>query len=166
MKAELYWIPEAQGGRLAVMPRPRGGEWLEDEVRAWGLAGVDRVVSLLTQAEMVELDLKKEPGLCQAYQVGYLSHPIPDRRIPASTIAAVALLKNINQWLQQGENVAIHCRMGIGRAALIAAGVLIVQGLEAPGALAAVGKARGVEVPDTEEQKQWVMNLVKVLVNP
>ena len=35
MHTELYWIPGPWLGRLAIMPRPRGGDWLEDEIRSW-----------------------------------------------------------------------------------------------------------------------------------
>jgi hypothetical protein len=32
MKAAIYWIAPVPSGRLAIIPRPRGGDWLEDEV--------------------------------------------------------------------------------------------------------------------------------------
>ena len=45
MRAELYWIdaPDLLPGKLAVSPRPRGGDWL-DEILDWAREGVDRVV--------------------------------------------------------------------------------------------------------------------------
>ena len=57
MRAELYWIEGPWPGRLAIVPRPRGGEWLEDEIRSWKQAGVNVVVSLLTNDEITELGL-------------------------------------------------------------------------------------------------------------
>jgi len=38
-------------GRLGIAARPRGGDWLIDELRSWRKAGVHVVVSLLTPDE-------------------------------------------------------------------------------------------------------------------
>src|SRR5437870_3377638 len=54
VRAELSWIEAPWQGRLAISPRPRGGDWLEDEVREWRLAGVEAVVSLLTSDEITD----------------------------------------------------------------------------------------------------------------
>src|SRR4051794_18897663 len=32
MRSELFWIPVPFPGRLAIAPRPRGGDWLGDEI--------------------------------------------------------------------------------------------------------------------------------------
>jgi hypothetical protein len=34
MKVEIYWITGAPDAPLGIMPRPRGGDWLEDEIRS------------------------------------------------------------------------------------------------------------------------------------
>jgi protein-tyrosine phosphatase len=47
--------------------------------------------------------------------------------------------------------------MGIGRSALLAACVLVGQGLTTEAAFERISKARGTKVPDTEEQIQWVL---------
>src|SRR5215472_3508891 len=57
MKPDLFWIPGPWRGRLAVATRPRGGDWLEDELRSWREAGVDLSVSLLEPDEAAQLDL-------------------------------------------------------------------------------------------------------------
>jgi len=50
MKAEIYWISGVERGRLAILPRPRCGDWLEDEIGSLRLAGIGCLVSLLTPA--------------------------------------------------------------------------------------------------------------------
>ena len=60
MKADIYWIDQLAPHRLAIMPRPRGGDWLEDEIRSLRLEGVDVLVSLLTETEARELELDSE----------------------------------------------------------------------------------------------------------
>ena len=51
-----FWI-KIEGVRLAIAPRPRGGDWLEDDVRLLQRAGVDVIVSALTPVEAEELGL-------------------------------------------------------------------------------------------------------------
>ncbi len=163
MKTEIYWIPELCFGRLAVMARPRAGDWLEDEIKSWRVSGINTVVSLLTPSEIRELGLEDEPKVCQNSQIEYISYPICDRQVPASPTATIAIVREICIKLKLGKGVGIHCRMGIGRSALIATCVLVNQGITANHAYEIIGKARGIEVPDTEEQRNWVEFLAKNL---
>ncbi len=49
--------------------------------------------------------------------------------IPTDEAAINKLVKQLEYKINQGEKVMIHCRMGIGRASLIAGAVLIAGGL-------------------------------------
>jgi hypothetical protein len=51
MRAKVFWVNGPWLGRLGILPRPRGGDWLSDEAKAWREAGVDVVVSLLEPEE-------------------------------------------------------------------------------------------------------------------
>lgn len=115
------------------MPRPRGGDWLEDEVRAWRGAGVDVIVSLLTSDEIAELELVHEAQLCEANGIRFLSLPIVDYGVPASRTDTLDFVKKLDSALAEGKRVAIHCRGGIGRAALIAACLLVLFGIDTLG---------------------------------
>lgn len=77
MKAQLYKIPGPWSGHLAIVPRPRGGEWLEAEIRAWKAAGIDAVVSLLVSAEEWELGLREEAAVSQSAGIRFYSFPYP-----------------------------------------------------------------------------------------
>ena len=156
MRTPLYWIDGPWPGRLAIMPRPRGGDWLEDEVLAWQRDGVGVLVSALTDEEASELDLVKEPELCGANRLEFVPFPVADRGVPESTRALDELVRLLESRLAGGKNVAIHCRQGIGRSALIAACVLSRGGVTPEAAFARIGKARGAAVPDTTEQRDWV----------
>ena len=46
----VYWITTEQGQRLAIVERPRGDGWLEDDIRSLYEAGIEVVVSALTPA--------------------------------------------------------------------------------------------------------------------
>jgi protein-tyrosine phosphatase len=156
MKSPLYWIEGPWRGRVAIVPRPRGGDWLEDEVREWRRAGVNVIVSLLQPDEIAELDLALEDEICRANGAEYFSFSIMDRGVPESENLVAELVRHLERKLAQGQNVAVHCRQGVGRSALLAASVLAEGGIDSETALARVALARGCPVPDTEEQRQWI----------
>lgn len=156
MRTELYWIPGVWPGRVSVAPRPRGGDWLGDEVRAWRAAGIDVVVSLLEPDEAADLDLSAEADAVRATDIEFVAFPIPDRGVPASREAATELATELAGAVCAGRNVAIHCRQGIGRAALVAVAVLVRLGASVEEAVERVGAARGRPVPETPEQRLWL----------
>lgn len=156
MKADLFWIPGPWRGRLAIVPRPRGGDWLDDEASAWRKADIDFVVSLLEDDEATEIGLVDERQAVEDQAVGFISFPIPDRGVPESTEAAIEVIRRIEAVLRGGDNVAVHCRQGIGRSGLIAAGVLMNSGLQPEQAMKTVSSARGVTIPETLEQRRWI----------
>ncbi len=164
MRTQLYWIEGPWRGRLAIMPRPRGGDWLEDEIQAWRQSGVDVVVSLLTREEQSDLNLSEEESLCRANNVEFVSFPIVDRNVPSSAEAFSDQVAKLAERLADGKNIAIHCRQGIGRAALIAICILIWSGLEPTAAIERVGAARGCVVPETAEQRRWIIDFARSLV--
>ena len=161
MKTELYWTQAATPGRLAIMPRPRGQDWLEDEIRAWRGAGIDIVVSLLTASEVLELELSEEEIHCKMHSIEFRSFPIPDRGTPDSKETFLRFVKSLASELAAGKNIAIHCRQGIGRAPLMALGILVMTGLDCDSAVNIVAEARGCSVPETAEQQRWLADFAK-----
>ena len=65
--------------------------------------------------------------------------PIADRGVPVSRASASELVTTLADRLREGKNVAVHCRQGIGRAALIAACVLVGLGIDPDAAIEQVG---------------------------
>jgi protein-tyrosine phosphatase len=158
MYSRIYWIHTPRAGRLAIMPRPRGGEWLEDEIAGWRDAGIDTVVSLLEREEIVELELDQEAGLCGTKGIEFVSFPIPDRGVPRSLSETSALVELLSERLAAGKAVAVHCRAGIGRSALVAACVLTCAGYDPTEAFTMIAASRRVTVPDTDGQRDWVIS--------
>lgn len=156
MRTELFWIPGPWAGKLAIMPRPRGGDWLEDEIRSWHRAGVSVVVSLLTNDEIADLGLADEQPLCESVGIQFYRLPIPDRGVPPKPDEFVALVEHLGDHLATGAAVAIHCRQGIGRAAVVAIALLVTAGVEVEAAIRQVSEARTCGVPETREQRQWL----------
>ena len=151
----LHWIE--MPGRLAIMARPRADDWLEVDITEWKTSGVDMVVSLLERDEVSELGLQREAELCRSSGIEFLSFPIPDRGVPENGTEMLQIASSIAGGIADGRSVAIHCRAGIGRSSMIAACALICSGIEAGDALARIKAARGLTVPDTDEQREWVM---------
>lgn len=168
MTPDLFWIPGPWRGKLAVSMRPRGGEWLEDEVVGWRRAGLDVVVSLLEDPEAVEFGLEAEGGIAESSGLQFLSFPIPDRGVPASTERTLKFLTELISALAVGRNVALHCRQGVGRSGMMAAAALIVTGVSPSQAVETVRRARGLEVPETPSQLEWLRQLAVeyLLVRP
>ena len=159
MKTEVYWVPGPWRGSLGIVPRPRGGDWLQDEVRSWRGAGLDVVVSLLTSDEEAELGLQQEAELAQREGIELRAFPIPDYGVPSSKADFARFLEGLDTALKTGKNVGIHCRQGIGRSSLLIAAVLVSAGIQPAEAFRRISKARGREVPDTDEQRRWVSQL-------
>lgn len=159
MISDIYWVRRESGGHggLAISARPRGGDWLVDEVSAWRKAGVARVVSLLTPAESRELDLESERAACLAAGIDFVTLPVPDRGLPPSELAFQDMANQLFDSMEFGATILVHCRQGIGRAGLMTAAILAMGGLDATSALSAVARARGRPVPDTEEQREWLV---------
>ena len=156
IKPDVYWINGPWRGRLAILARPRGADWLADEVEAWKEAGVDSVVSLLTPSENAELGLTAEGEIVQQNGLTFLSFPIADYSVPESKIATRQFVAELGQQLSLGKRVGIHCRQSIGRSSLVAACVLVTCGESSGNAFREIETARGTAVPDTVEQRDWV----------
>ena len=160
---ELRWIKEVAPHKLAISARPRGGQWLADDINAWRAAGVDSVISLIDAMEERDLELQDEPMLCRACGIEFVSFPIKDRGVPTSPDATSALIDWVVSDLRRGLGVAIHCRMGIGRSGLVAACVLHALGHAHGDVFPILSRARGLPVPDTEAQAEWVRNFMKAV---
>lgn len=156
MRPNLFWVEGTTPGRLAIAARPRAGDWLEDELRGFGREGVEIVVSLLTLDEVRELGLEGEEAACRTVGLEYRSFPIPDRSLPHDSAEALEFVQHLVAALTEGRSVVIHCRMGIGRSSLMAAAALKQVGIDPDEAFRRLSQARGLPVPDTDEQRRWV----------
>jgi protein-tyrosine phosphatase len=161
MNPKLYWIEGPWPGKLAISARPRGGDWLEDEIAGWRTAGVDAVFSLLTRQENQDLQLVAEADVAQARGLRFLSLPIEDRGVPAFLEEASQAVGKVGELLRQGRNVAVHCRQGIGRSGMIAAALLVKEGRSPDDAMKMISDVRGLPVPETPEQREWVRDFSK-----
>jgi protein-tyrosine phosphatase len=166
MATQLYFVDGPWSGKLAIAARPRGGDWLQDELAHWHDAGINSVVSLLTPEEEQTLDLTDEAQVAQADGMSFVSFPIPDRQVPRSQAQMADLLERMNRDLSSRSNLVVHCRQGIGRSGLVAACLLVMRGQDVVSALARLSKLRGVPIPETPEQVRWLDQYAVSLAAP
>jgi protein-tyrosine phosphatase len=160
----IFWINGFTEGSLAIMRAPAPGKALEGDVLAWKGEGVEVVVSLLEADEIASLDADRELALCNEAGIEFLSFPIADKSVPTSIADTEALARQLMSRITEGRPVAVHCRAGIGRSALIAGCVLICFGIDTATALDLIGDARGRKVPETREQAQWLAGFEKSMM--
>ena len=152
----IYKIELVGSGWVAIMARPRAGEWAQDEFAGLSRLGVTDVVSLLELSEAQELGLSDESQLCSAASITFHSFPIADRGVPTSAAALSQLACRLYHSSAGGRRITIHCRAGIGRSSLVAAAVLLHCGHTPEEAFSQISRVRGLPVPDTVQQADWL----------
>ncbi|MFX1706796.1 protein-tyrosine phosphatase family protein [Chitinophaga sp. CC14] len=161
MQTKIYWLEQfSNGARLGIMARPRGNDWLESEIVYLKRQQVKVLVSLLEAHEIRELELKKEESYCVQHEITYVNFPVRDRGIPDSSLKTNSFITTLAAEIDAGHSVCIHCRMGIGRSSIIAGSILLLKGHSFKGLLEKIGAVRGLKVPDTIEQEQWLLKRV------
>ena len=126
---------------------------------AWKLAGSTRVTELFCAPG--------NPG------IGELADLVPisstdlaaiEKFVRANAVDLVVigpedpLAMGLADRLRTGERIGVHCRGSIGRSTVTAACALIHLGWQPQAALEAIAAARGCAVPDTEEQRRWILS--------
>ena len=152
-------VPEAGDQQLGLMARPRGNDWLADEIRGLQMRGVHTLVCLLERSELYELGLAEEAQTCEDQGIQFVYYPIEDISTPKDERSFLKLIQDLEERIGRSEKVVIHCRMGIGRSSVVAAAVLIRKGFPKEAVFDHISAARELSVPDTEEQREWVMRM-------
>jgi hypothetical protein len=83
------------GRRLAIVGRPRSGDWLADEITDWKSAGLTDVVSLLEDHEIRDLELAEDAEIADRVGLTFERFPIPDRGVPTSFEAVHTLWNRV-----------------------------------------------------------------------
>ena len=152
MNSHPFKIKSIGSGSLSIMAKPVSGDFIDDEFKGLSINGVTLLVSLLERSEAYQLGLAQEFELCEKWNMDFMNYPIEDRNIPSQLSSYDRFIRVVYGKISGGAHAAVHCRSGIGRAGLVSACILMHENCLPIDAFAAVSDARGVSVPDTEEQ--------------
>jgi protein-tyrosine phosphatase len=115
--------------------------------------GAKVLVTLVERSELGELgDVATE---ARRAGLTWIHFPIPDMWVPSDVEATRRLVTRILRVLERGDDVAVHCWGGLGRAGTIAASCLVAHGHTPARAIALVRAARPGAV-QTEAQEQFI----------
>ncbi|MEL6698015.1 MAG: dual specificity protein phosphatase family protein [Bacteroidota bacterium] len=162
MRAEIYWIPYTAPGQIAVMQKPPGFQWLEEEMHELKSQGVDILVSALEPFESEVLGLSEEKLKAEAACMEFYNYPIVDHDIPDEFPSILKLIATLSRKSKEGQNVVFHCRKGIGRSPLLAASLMVYQGMSTRRAFQLIRKARQFPVPDVPDQYRFVQQIERM----
>jgi len=160
------WVVVGTAGRLGMTFAPgkkdrAGGSaaWDRDIdmdlARLSGHYGVDVLVPLIEEHEMKLLQIPDLLTRAPQHGMAVDHFPLPDMSVPPSMDALHAQVETIIKALENGSNVVVHCRGGLGRAGLVAACVLVRLGLRPQSAVEDTRGARPGAI-QTREQEQFV----------
>ena len=155
----VYWIDTSSKLRLGIASRPRRDDWLQTDIEQLKREGVDTLISLLTSEEASELGLEQEAAACEAAGISFRNFAIPDRNVPHSVPEFLAFARSVHAEAVSGRAIADHCRACIGRASVLLATLMRMDGFSAEEAFDRISQARGLRVPDTSEQAEWIARL-------
>jgi Cyclin-dependent kinase inhibitor 3 (CDKN3) len=162
MEPTIYWIDNSGESRLAILARPQGNDALGSEIQGWREAGIDVVVSMLTETDNLYLGLSPEAELCRSNGLHFISFPIEDCGVPDSFDATLRLVRELNDLLMSGKSIGFHCQGCVGRSPLIASCVLMFSGMSAESAFELVRDARGCPILEGT-QAEWGRNFARLL---
>jgi protein-tyrosine phosphatase len=157
MPVEMYKIGSIGEGFVAIMARPSLEADAVASISNIARLGIQQMVSLLESNESRNLGLNAEREQVKAHGMGFISFPIPDMGLPSSVEDYALLSKKLFNQVNAGVNTLIHCHAGIGRSGLLVAGILLHCDMDPQQAFAYASRMRGVRVPETPAQEQWLI---------
>ena len=155
-----FWSLEVPrvDGQLLLTPCP-GTQQVSlplalDQLR---LAGAHGVLTLMTSAELLRLDLTQLGQRVEASGMSWFHLPIEDDEAPDATFeqAWQQALPQLIALLRDGKHLVIHCKGGSGRTGLVAAALLMTMGQPQQEAMAAV-QARRPKAFTLAAHRHWL----------
>lgn len=165
MSAAMYKIGSIGKGFVAIMARPSLEQDAPASITNIARLGIQQVVSLLEPSEARSLGLESEREQVKAYAMEFISFPVPDMGLPPSVEGFALLAKMLFNQVNAGVNTLIHCHAGIGRSGLLVTGVLLHCNMDPQQAFAYASRMRGIRVPETSAQEQWLTSNYAAILN-
>jgi protein-tyrosine phosphatase len=141
------------------MACPGRQDELEADLQKAKEEGVDEIISLLTDEDVAKNCVEGEAEACKRLGIRFRRFPIEDHETPPADQNTMDFLRARLKDLRQGKTIVFHCSKGRGRTTLMAASLLVMEGVSADRAIQRVRGKRLVPVPDNKEQTEWVRAL-------
>ena len=162
---ESYWVEE---NRLLAGEHPGGfdPETTRDRLDAFLEAGVNTFIDLTQAHELLHYEsILKEQANIYGVNVSYHRFPIRDHTTPSAE-TMTAILDAIDEAINNGGCVYVHCWGGVGRTGMAVGCYLVRHGHTNEQALAQVNKLYRTRPknpyfshsPETDEQIEFVLN--------
>ena len=159
-----YWVVP---GRFLVGEHPGSQSRADamERLRRFLVAGVTCFVDLTEPNELPSYEALLPFATPEGRRIEYLREPIRDHGVPSGPETVARVIAMIDDALEAGHVVYLHCRAGIGRSATLAACWLANRGA-APDPLEELQvlwqqserSRRWPTVPETEEQAEFVQS--------
>ncbi len=164
-----YWVVP---GRLAAGEYPGAWRVADAVARLKSLmeAGIDHFIDLTQSGELSSyFYIAEEQARRLGRTVGWERHPIVDVSVPHSPEQMAEILDSIDNALDDGKTVYVHCWGGAGRTGTVTGCWLVRHGRTGDEALSQIAEWwRDVEKsrrhnrsPETPEQRAYVRNWVE-----
>lgn len=162
---ESYWV-QPKRFLAGEYPGARETETARRRIDAFLEAGINAFFDLTQPHEHMPYEgILKEQARAYEVDAQYQRFSIPDHRVP-SAATMQTILNAMDEALNNGRNIYVHCWGGIGRAGITVACHLVRQGLSNEQALERLNqlyKTRPANPyyprsPETQEQIDFVMN--------
>tara|TARA_B110000003_G_C16477751_1_gene468306 strand:- start:26 stop:502 length:477 start_codon:yes stop_codon:yes gene_type:complete len=152
----FYWV-QSPVGRIATAAAPNADRMLE-EIIDMREEKVEFVLSLLQVNEATEIGLIDEELSLGAAGIGFRQIAIADFGIPENSLEIDSVIADMAKYLETGGSLVVHCRGGIGRSSIVVSAILTHLGVKSSDSMRHIEEARGLRVPETSSQREWVMH--------
>lgn len=139
------WTLPLASGALVLTPCPGTQQVpLDESLNQLKDAGVAALVTLLSDEELQQCGLSHFAEAVKNAGFDWFQLPVPDDDVPSQPFETVWQHSEprIQQHLASGSSVAVHCKGGSGRTGLIAARLMLAQGVGAAEAIARIRELR------------------------
>lgn len=119
-------------GHILFTPCPGTKEvGLQTSLEQLATAGASAILTLMPKDEMQRNAVIDLPELCAQLSLQWFHLPIEDDHAPEEAFAQAweSAKDAVHALLNDGKNIAIHCKGGSGRTGLVAAQILVERGV-------------------------------------
>lgn len=153
-----FWELKLPKGSLLLTPCPGSlKSSLEDALAQLKQQGAVAIITLVSNEELNERNLDCFGESVSDSGLEWFHIPVPDDDIPRDRFEQKwnEVLQKINEYLQGESSVAIHCMGGSGRTGLIAARLMLDQGIDAKQAISKIRELRP-KAFSLSEQREYI----------